>query len=830
MVDPLTLDLKTLIREDKYIGKIALQLFEPPYTSDRLDLITDFLTGKLVEYNRVNYAQTQILHNNWSDNPKHNIYRLIEILYDHQRLTPDVFREIHLRHYQPMGWKYRFPKWSEHIDEACRNWLLTLYDDFIWAIAHDLSSLHCDILYHAHKFQGSRYLVLATKKLITHQISKLKVSNQYPYNERDTPAHIIALMAETTADDIDSDEKRAMLIQQLRDVVEKNPTIDKIAPFKLLLPVAVHFRDVLCELIGWQDAIPLMRFISDGEASETVDEISPIDYHPHYIPIATVKEMIEKMPKAMLGEVLSLIAKSKANGHERVFLLQAMFGQNRADVIKKFRKHAHLAIKAYGILPLEANETVLERYLTLKQSAKDGQQFGAQRKANHANAVRIGLDHLAQVAGYADANRLEWAMEAQLGDQITTEWAVDDYRIVLEQDGASIELQFYKDGRRFKSAPKAVKSALIYNEATETVKQLRAQISRLRLGLLENLITSGDTLPFDDFATLLRLPIARDLFKGMIWRNDAGEMGLLDVDQMMLVDMTGDKHPIGANVGLIHPYDLFQADKLGAWQRHIIHQRIVQPIKQVFREVYVLTPAEQTTNTYSNRFVGHAVNGAIAAQLLASRGWKIDKGHNHDAVSKRFGHITAFFDFENVWYYMGYSSGNPITTNRIHFAPHKPDNLPRWQRRNDDADWLSLETIPHLIFSEVMRDADLVVSVAGQSGEARLSHEGYEARGQLITTLLDDLGLVGVRVDGHFAYVTGKLANYRVHLGSAVIHIDPGNYLCIVPATWGMTHDKLFLPFVDEKDRKISEVISKILLLLADDKIKDESILRQIRR
>jgi hypothetical protein len=68
-------------------------------------------------------------------------------------------------------------------------------------------------------------------------------------------------------------------------------------------------------------------------------------------------------------------------------------------------------------------------------------------------------------------------------------------------------------------------------------------------------------------------------------------------------------------------------------------------------------------------------------------------------------------------------------------------------------------------------------------------------------------------VEGHFAYVQGKLARYRVHL-------------CILPDRWGKTHDKLFLPFADEHDSKISE----ILLLLADDRIKDESILRQIRR
>ncbi|MCL4255373.1 MAG: hypothetical protein KJ043_16555, partial [Anaerolineae bacterium] len=188
MVDLLTLDLKMLIREDKYIGNIARQLFEPPYSSERLDLITDFLTGKLVEYIRVNDAQEQVLHNKWfwSDNTKHNIFGLMEILYDHQRLNRDVFREIHLRHYQFISWTYQHPERLDYISQACLQHLLQLYSDWIWDIAHDLNSIHCDILHRA-KFEGSRYLLLATEKLITHQISTLKPSSQYPYNQHDTP-------------------------------------------------------------------------------------------------------------------------------------------------------------------------------------------------------------------------------------------------------------------------------------------------------------------------------------------------------------------------------------------------------------------------------------------------------------------------------------------------------------------------------------------------------------------------------------------------------------------------------------------------------------------
>jgi hypothetical protein len=98
-----------------------------------------------------------------------------------------------------------------------------------------------------------------------------------------------------------------------------------------------------------------------------------------------------------------------------------------------------------------------------------------------------------------------------------------------------------------------------------------------------------------------------------------------------------------------------------------------------------------------------------------------------------------------------------------------------------------------------------------------------------VTALVEDLRLPGVRIDGHFAHVQGKLSRYRVHLGSGAIHIEPGNYLCIVPDRWGRHRERLFLPFIDDEGSKIGEVISKILLLVNDDTIKDESILRQIR-
>jgi hypothetical protein len=65
-----------------------------------------------------------------------------------------------------------------------------------------------------------------------------------------------------------------------------------------------------------------------------------------------------------------------------------------------------------------------------------------------------------------------------------------------------------------------------------------------------------------------------------------------------------------------------------------------------------------------------------------------------------------------------------------------------------------------------------------------------------------------------------------VHLGSAVVHRQPGGALCIVPVH-SQHRGRLFLPFADD-DPKTAEVVSKVLLLARDKEIQDPTILSQI--
>ena len=127
-----------------------------------------------------------------------------------------------------------------------------------------------------------------------------------------------------------------------------------------------------------------------------------------------------------------------------------------------------------------------------------------------------------------------------------------------------------------------------------------------------------------------------------------------------------------------------------------------------------------------------------------------------------------------------------------------------------------------------MRDADLIASVAQVTDDdTRWSGEVAQRREELITNLVAVMGMNNVHCEGHFAYIKGQLANYRIHLGSGVIHIEPGNYLCVIPDR-KEKDDTVYLPFADA-DKKMTEIISKILLLSNDDKIKDQTILAQIK-
>ena len=165
-------------------------------------------------------------------------------------------------------------------------------------------------------------------------------------------------------------------------------------------------------------------------------------------------------------------------------------------------------------------------------------------------------------------------------------------------------------------------------------------------------------------------------------------------------------------------------------------------------------------------------------------------------------------------------------------------------------DPMKIEDVPPLVLSEILRDVDLFVGVTSVGNDPNWADGGLGAdhgdywsrfgfgelgesaqmRKELLEGLLPRLKIhKQCRLESRYLIVEGKVRTYKIHLGSGNILMEPNDqYLCIVKAPSRTQSDKVFLPF--EGDGKMAVILSKAFLLAADDKIKDGTILSQIKR
>lgn len=84
-----------------------------------------------------------------------------------------------------------------------------------------------------------------------------------------------------------------------------------------------------------------------------------------------------------------------------------------------------------------------------------------------------------------------------------------------------------------------------------------------------------------------------------------------------------------------------------------------------------------------------------------------------------------------------------------------------------------------------------------------------------------------VSLSERYLHVRGTIRTYRIHLGSGNILMEPDDaYLCIVAAR--DRNGRLHLPFDD--DPMLSMILSKAIMLAADDTITDATVLGQLVR
>lgn len=474
---------------------------------------------------------------------------------------------------------------------------------------------------------------------------------------------------------------------------------------------------------------------------------------------------------------------------------------------------------------------------------------------NVQNLIIKYLDELANERGISRDEMEDMAVDDFGLQQGSREYAFNDYTAKLTITGVGkSDLQWFKpDGSPQKTVP-----AFVKEEFAEQLKEIKATQKNLNTMLtaqrdrLDRLLRSERRVSVahaqqyywqHGLMSWLTLPLIWQFYQddndtvgvsalclNGVWVNELGEP----------IDVSG-----CLKVNLFHPALATQQSVVN-WRNLLIKNEIIQPMKQAFREIYLLTDAEINTRTYSNRFAAHILKQHQYMTLARSRGWSgrlcgaYDDGHDDANVSLDLPEydLTAHFwtaaieeNFvdSGIWQY--------VSTDQV-----------RFMRNNQVVDLIE---IPPRIFSEVLRDVDLFVGVASVGNDPTWAdngglpnHRNYwqsysfgdlsevaKTRKSVLEMLLPRLKIAKVsHIDGNFLVVKGKLRTYKIHIGSTNILMLPNDqYLCIVPdRSQKDITGKLFIPF--EGDNGLSVVLSKAMLLMDDDKITDSTITSQIGR
>jgi len=411
---------------------------------------------------------------------------------------------------------------------------------------------------------------------------------------------------------------------------------------------------------------------------------------------------------------------------------------------------------------------------------------GKIRYASAQSEAFRALDYLADRNGLTrDAVAELGVPDGGLGADNRYVEPVGDFRAVVRLMGNKAVLHWIKpSGKLQKSIPKALKTP--ENEAVlAALEQRRKALKELYEGQvqrLEALWLRGHTLTLERLRTLyLTHPVVGHASRRLvwlvgevpvIWRRDALR-GLGDA-QVPLEDE--------ATVRLWHPTDA-AVEELLVWRDWLASEQLEQPFPQVWREVF---RPEAPDATQDQRFRGCVVRQSVVRNLLQQRSWiYMLQGYwdSHNAPARQLDvfKLTAEFDADPLRHRIDASYiYNYLALDGVRFYPHGQEPT-------------RLGDVPPMVFSEVLRDVDLFVSVAGLSPKNTPDLAGFAnhtpaARiAQLYPVSDARKGVLAVAIHntslrGHAAVLDDALevlgadgVSYRIHIGSAAVSTVSGD-------------------------------------------------------
>lgn len=470
-------------------------------------------------------------------------------------------------------------------------------------------------------------------------------------------------------------------------------------------------------------------------------------------------------------------------------------------------------LMSYPLIPIKSEADTLRRYQFLQKFLKESKQFGAQRRASESMAVSMGMQNLATSTGYTDVTRLTLNMETKLVETMKSyfDWQeIGEVKLKIEIDeSGKPSVLCEKNGKLLKSIPAKLKKDEFVLEIKGVCKQLKDQYTRTK-AMFEQFMEDSVELTVSEVVNLQGNPVILPLLKNLVFICDKGT-GF--INKKVMTNYAGEEIKLTPKkkLRIAHPFDLWKAGNWHEYQKLLFEREIKQPFKQVFRELYVKTKEELDRHD-SLRYAGNQIQPQKTVACLKGRRWVADYEDGLQKIYYKENIVARIYAMAD-WF--SPSDIEAPTLEWVEFSDRKTFQA------------IKIQDIPDIIFSEVMRDVDLAVSVAHAGGvDPETSHSTMEMRKMIIEFNLPLFGLTNVTFSGNHAIIEGKRGIYTVHLGSGVIFKRGGAQIAVLPVH-SQHRGKMFLPFIDE-DPKTAEIMSKIVLFAEDNKIKDPYILEQI--
>lgn len=468
-------------------------------------------------------------------------------------------------------------------------------------------------------------------------------------------------------------------------------------------------------------------------------------------------------------------------------------------------------------------------------------------------AERTGLtvDELEDMSVPHCSLNQEGKAEFALGDVLAT--------VQLAGDGQVHVVWRNSDGKLLKSPPSHIKKAL--PKEVKSVSALSKELERnysAQCFRLEVSLSHVRTMPTAHWRKyFLDHPLLGFLGRRLIWVFSDGRSweasGLWRDGEIRAADSQVLNISQATKARLWHPLSSNASD-VEQWREAVFSWGVRQPFRQAFREFYELTDDERQTKMYSNRFAGIIMRQHQFSSLCRARGW------NYRLMGAGFDGFNVPTKAMDSWdmhaeFYVDLPSDRDPALSESALGEESDAGINRFLTSDQVRFYrarkeISLEDVPAILYSEVMRDVDLFTSVSAVGPDESWSDQGDRGIGLVIrrrdieeTSALAALRLemlsralpltplaAQCRIDKGWLEVRGQLGTYRIHIswGGVVRFTESGFRHLNIPRKLLEKVPFDGSAFAIDLDYRVEMALRKAYVLADDWKIDSPDLIQQL--